>query len=101
MKTVPYENAWAQEEIYNFFPPIQKNTVISNQEIVLNNNIDISPGVSLTLENVTIIAAPSKMPFYIIGAKSGASLSIYNSKVLAGEKGPAVAFHGDYASQFV
>jgi parallel beta-helix repeat protein len=102
LETAPYENVLAQENQINYFPSIQKNTTIANQEIVLNSNIDISPGASLTLENVTIIAAPSKtQPFYAIGVRSGSSLYIYNSKVLAGEKGPAVAFFADYASQFI
>jgi len=95
LKTVPFEDVFLDmpPSVDRIFLPY--NRTLRDQVITLTGSggINLQEGDSLTLENITLVAAPSKiLQQYTFYVGSGASLSIHRSKVIGGEKGPAIQF---------
>ena len=74
---------------------------IRDKVLKLRGNLTIEEGMSLTLENVTLTAVPGKLAGYAIFVKSGASLYIYGSKVICGERGPAIQIIVEKGGKFI
>jgi len=95
LKPVPFEDVFPDmpPSVDRIFLPY--NRTFRDQVIALTGSggINLQEGDSLTLENITLVAAPSKiLSQYTFHVGPGASLFIYNSKVMGGEKGPAIQF---------
>jgi parallel beta-helix repeat protein len=69
---------------------------------MLDQDITISSGASATLENVTLIAAPSnRTEWYWLTVSPNATLSINNSKVIGADKCPGISFKVQEEAKFV
>jgi len=95
LKPVPFEDVFLDmpPSVDRIFLPY--NRTFRDQAITLTGSggVNLQEGDSLTLENVTLVAAPSRiLSQYTFHVGPGASLFIYNSKVMGGEKGPAIQF---------
>jgi len=98
LEPASYENVFLENRTAEH---ILDHRVIKDQTIILTEAINIEEGGSLILENVTVTATPSKNVFeYGFHVGSGASLQVNGSKIIGGEKGPAINFDVQKGAKF-